>query len=173
MGPRPNEALALKWSDWTDNKLRIQRSLTRITGQSISFKTTKTGRGRVVTLSPSVVVALKEHRKRQAEERLASGAEHDDLGLMFATPTGSPMDLTNFSKRNFKPLLKEAKLPDIRFYDLRHTAATNRLVNGDNPKVVSEMLGHASIVLTMDTYSHVIPTMQEDSAERLEAMLFG
>ncbi len=64
-----------------------------------------------------------------------------------------------------------AGLPDMRLYDLRHTAATLRLVNGEHPKVVQEMLGHASITLTMDTYSHVLPGMQEESAARLDALL--
>ncbi len=88
-----------------------------------------------------------------------------------ATNSGLPLDATNISKKHFKPLLKSAGLPAIRLYDLRHTAATLRLVNGEHPKVVQEMLGHASITLTMDTYSHVLPGMQEESAARLDALL--
>ena len=83
------------------------------------------------------------------------------------------LDATNISKKHFKRLLKSAGLPAIRLYDLRHTAATLRLVNGEYPKVVQEMLGHASITLTMDTYSHVLPGMQEESAARLDALLEG
>ena len=84
-----------------------------------------------------------------------------------------PLDATNVSRKHFKRLLKSADLPAIRLYDLRHTAATLRLVNGEHPKVVQEMLGHASITLTMDTYSHVLPGMQEESAARLNTLLAG
>ena len=72
---------------------------------------------------------------------------------------------------HFKPLLKKANLPEIRLYDLRHTTATLLLSKGVNPKIVSERLGHASIVLTLDTYSHVLPTMQDDATEKLEMLL--
>jgi len=75
-------------------------------------------------------------------------------------------------ERYFKPLLKEANLPDIRLYDLRHTCATLLLAAGENPKVVSERLGHANITLTLDTYSHVLPDMQKEAAAKLEEMLF-
>ena len=78
-----------------------------------------------------------------------------------------PLESNNLKKRYFKPILEAAGLPDMRLYDLRHTAATLRLVNGEHPKVVQEMLEHASITLTMDTYSHVLPGMQEESAARI------
>ena len=96
-----------------------------------------------------------------------------DYGLVFATKTGRPLDLTNINYRYFKPLLKEAGLPNIRLYDLRHTCATLLLLAGENPKVVSERLGHANITLTLDTYSHVLPTMQEEATQKLKQMLFG
>ena len=86
---------------------------------------------------------------------------------------GEPLEANNLKKRYFKPILEAAGLPDMRLYDLRHTAATLRLVNGEHPKVVQEMLGHASITLTLDTYSHVLPGMQEESAARLNALLTG
>jgi integrase len=75
-------------------------------------------------------------------------------------------------RRSFKPLLKEAGLPDIRFHDLRHTAATLLLAKGVHPKIVQERLGHSSINLTLDTYSHVMPTLQRDAADKLDE-LFG
>ena len=81
--------------------------------------------------------------------------------------------MRNLERRNFKPILAAAELPDIRLYDLRHTCATLLLAAGENPKVVSERLGHASIVLTMDTYSHVLPTMQKSATEKLTALLRG
>jgi len=76
--------------------------------------------------------------------------------------------------RHFKPILKTAKLPSsLRLYDLRHSCATLLLAQGEHPKIVSERLGHASVTLTLDTYSHVLPTMQQQAAEKLEAVLFG
>jgi integrase len=81
------------------------------------------------------------------------------------------MNAKNLTARSFKPLLKRAKLPNIRFHDLRHTFATLMLQNGEHPKVVQEMLGHATIAITMDTYSHVLPNMQRDAVERLGILL--
>ena len=100
----------------------------------------------------------------------AAALPYTDHGLIFATTTGTPLDHNNVRKQ-FNRLLDAAGLPRIRLYDLRHTAATLRLVNGEHPKLVQEMLGHASITLTMDTYSHVLPGMQADSAARLNALL--
>jgi integrase len=81
------------------------------------------------------------------------------------------MNAKNLTARSFKPLLKKAGLPDIRFHDLRHTFATLMLQNGEHPKVVQEMLGHATIAITMDTYSHVLPNMQRDAVDRLGVLL--
>jgi len=83
------------------------------------------------------------------------------------------MSETNLSRRYFKPLLESTALPDIRLYDLRHSCATLLLSAGENPKIVSERLGHASITLTLDTYSHVLPDMQQGAADKLEGILFN
>lgn len=115
--------------------------------------------------------ALREHKRRQNEERLAAGTYYTDHSLIFTGPLGSPLDVHNLGVRNFKRILKEAGLPNIRMYDLRHTAATLLLSAGTHPKVASEMLGHSTVVLTMDTYSHVLPTMQAQAAETMERLL--
>ena len=172
-GLRPGEALGLKWEDLDGNKLRVRRALVRISGQGWSLKETKTRRSRVVALPEMTIRALEEHRTRQKRERLQLGSSYVDRGLIFARSTGEPLESNNLKKRYFKPILEAAGLPVIRLYDLRHTAATLRLVNGEHPKVVQEMLGHASITLTMDTYSHVLPGMQEESAARLDELLEG
>ena len=104
-------------------------------------------------------------------ERLQFGSSYVDRGLVFARHTGEPLEANNLKKRYFKPILEAAGLPDMRLYDLRHTAATLCLVNGEHPKRVQERLGHASITLTMDTYSHVLPGMQEELAVRLDQLL--
>ena len=172
-GLRPGEALGLKWGDWDGNKLRVRRALVRVPGQGWSLRDTKTRRSRVVALPEMTIRALEEHRTRQKCERLQVGSSYVDRGLIFARSTGEPLEANNLKKRYFKPILEAAGLPDMRLYDLRHTAATLRLVNGEHPKVVQEMLGHASITLTMDTYSHVLPGMQEESAARLNELLWG
>src|SRR5262249_20733152 len=139
-----------------------------------SFMEPKTSRSRrSIPLPPSVVRLLREHRRLQAAERLVAGPRYRNLDLVFATETGTPIDLRNLSQRHFKAVLKAARVAaTIRLYDLRHTSATLLLVAGEHPKVVSERLGHATITLTLDTYSHVLPTMQQAAADRIERLLF-
>lgn len=90
---------------------------------------------------------------------------------MFASKHGKPLDAQNVVNRHFKPLLKRAGLPDIRFHNLRHTCATLMLSQGVNPKIAQERLGHATISQTMDTYSHLLPDMQDQAAAALETAL--
>ena len=126
-----------------------------------------------MTLPKSAVRALQQHKAKQNEEKLRADLDYEDHGLIFALRNGTPVDQRILVRRYFKPLLHAADLPNIRLYDLRHTCATLLLAAGDNPKIVSERLGHSTITLTMDTYSHVLPDMQQASAEKLEEMLFG
>ena len=90
---------------------------------------------------------------------------------MFTSVTGTPLDVGNLTHRSFRPLLERAGLPRIRFHDLRHTCATLLLSENVNPKIVQEMLGHANISITMDTYSHVLPSMQEAAVSAMESAL--
>ncbi len=92
-------------------------------------------------------------------------------GLIFATETGDPLDRRAVTTLKFKRLLKHAGLPEIRFHDLRHTCATLLLTRNVNPKIVSEMLGHATIAITLDTYSHVLPNMRDQAAAAMEEAL--
>lgn len=172
-GMRPSEALALKWEDvdWKNNRITIQRSLTRVKNKW-EFKEPKTKHGRrTIPLPPEVMKDLKEHKINQAEEKLKAEV-YNDYGLVFACSNGSPLEERKIVTRYFKPLLKDAGLPDIRLYDLRHTAATLLMKAGENPKVVSERLGHANIGITLDIYSHVLPDMQEEATKKLKDMLF-
>ena len=123
---------------------------------------------------PEAVEALKRHRKRQAEERLKYKGLWKNDDLVFTSQKGTPMSWNNLARRNFKPLLKEDGLPQtVRFYDLRHTFATWMLEQGENPKIVQEILGHSQITHTMDTYSHVhvTPNMQREAFARLSKRL--
>jgi hypothetical protein len=128
---------------------------------------------RTVALMPEAVAALRVHRKRQAEERLAAGSTWTERELIFPTRVDTPMSGTNLLKRSLRPLLSKAGLPPVTFHELRHTFATFHLASGERSKVIQEILGHSSIKTTMDTYSHVIPGMQEDAARRLSGLLFG
>jgi integrase len=93
--------------------------------------------------------------------------------LVFTAHRGGPIQEARFVGRYFKPLLRSAGLPNIRLYDLRHTAATLALVAGVSPKIVSEQLGHASVAFTLEVYSHVLPHMQETAAMKVEALLMA
>jgi integrase len=99
------------------------------------------------------------------------GSLYQPGGLIFATETGTIINPSNLRNRSFKPLLRRADLPQIRFHDLRHTCATLLLSKDVNAKVVSEMLGHSSISVTLDIYSHLLPDMQEKAAKALEEAL--
>jgi integrase len=117
------------------------------------------------------VEALLRHRERQDGERRLAGDAWHDWGLVFPNTYGGPMDYTNLNARSFKPLLKKAGLPSIRFHDLRHTCDTLLLSKGVHPKVVADVLGHASVTITLDTYSHVLPTMQDQAVTAMESAL--
>ena len=117
------------------------------------------------------IVRQGERRLAQIEWRLKLGAAYQDQDLVFANETGGFADGQNIRGRHFKPILEAAKLPAVRLYDLRHCCATMLLASGEHPKVVQERLGHASITLTLDTYSHVVPGMQERASQRLDELL--
>jgi integrase len=191
-GLRPGEALALKWDDVDGNSLIVRRSLVRVrsdrnSGKRIAWdwelKDTKTGRSRVVSLGARAVRVLQELRRGQAEERLRAGSLYKESGLVFATHFGTPLNLNTEVPRHFKTLLavvadalelegdEHAAFLRLRVYDLRHSAATLLMGAGEHPKVVQERLGHASITLTLDTYSHVQPHMQRRAAERLDDLI--
>lgn len=146
-GLRRGELLALRWedADLERGTLRVGRSLTREKGRYLMGDTkTKKGRRRV-NLTPRTVTALKAHRKRQLEERVRYAGLHEDRGLIFATQTGAIVSPENLVKRSFKPLLKRAGLPEIRFHDLRHTCATTLLGRSVHSKLVQELPGHATV----------------------------
>ncbi len=176
-GMRPGEYMGLRWSETDLEKglIVVQRTLVPEKKGGWHIGEPKTDRGRrTIPLPASVTRLLIEHKRRQAAERLKAGKHYTDNSLVFCTPTGEPLNLRNIVNRHFKPILVAAKIPTtLRLYDLRHSCATLLLAEGEHPKVVSERLGHASITLTLDTYSHVLPTMQQKAAERLEASLFG
>lgn len=114
-----------------------------------------------------VLDALKKHRAQQDEIRLQAGPTWQEHNLVFTTDTGGFVEGTHLNRR-FKQLLKEAGLPDMRFHDLRHSAATILLGKGVHPKLVQELLGHSQMSITRDRYSHVLPSMQRDMMKGLD-----
>ena len=139
---------------------------------SILFGEPKTRKSRrTISLNALSVRALGEHLNRQLAEIERLGDLYKDKGLIFPSELGTPMNPTNLRQRSFAPLLRRAGLPKIRFHDLRHTCATLLLARNVHPKYVQELLGHANIAITLDTYSHVIPGMGDHAARAMEDAL--
>jgi integrase len=174
-GMREGELLGLKWGDidWETRRLKVQRQLQRLKESGLVFSEPKSRAGiRSVVLSRIVVSRLRSHRVIQAYERLFAGNRWKENDLIFPTTIGTAWEPRNLY-RHFKTVLAQAGLPDIRFHDLRHTAATLMLQQGTHPKVVQERLGHADISLTLNTYSHVLPDIQEEAAEKFDLLLIA
>src|SRR5215213_5686236 len=172
-GMRQGELLALRWQDVDlENAVAsVRRTLTR-RGGKVVFGEPKTKKSRrSIRLTPQAVEALRAHLKRQLQEIEILGDRYQDQGLVFTTNTGAPINPSNLRQRNFAPLLKRAGLPHIRFHDLRHTCATLLLSKNTHPKIVQEHLAHATIAITLDTYSHVMPAMGVQTATAMEDVL--
>lgn len=171
-GMRRGELLGLRWSDVDIEGavLRVQQQ--RVRGaEGVSFGAPKTATSRrSIPLDPATIAALRVHRRAQREERLAFGPGYQEHDLVFARPDGSPLDPDTVSQ-SFDRHQRRARLPRIRFHDLRHTHATLALAVGVHPKVVQERLGHSSITVTLDTYSHAVPAMQAEAASRIAALI--
>jgi integrase len=172
-GMRRGELLGLRWSDVDEAEIHVQQTAQRIAGQGIVFRQPKTRLSRrSIALSPEAVAVLRAHRRRQAEARLLAGPAYHDRDLVFATGLGTPLEPGNVL-RTWRRIVAAAGLPGLRIHDLRHGHATLMLGQGVHPKVVSERLGHASINITLDTYSHVLPGLQAAAAEALDTILTG
>ncbi|MBI3927186.1 MAG: site-specific integrase [Armatimonadetes bacterium] len=176
-GLRPGEILGLQWTDidFPAARLHVQRVLVnerwRVEGAPI-LHTPKTRKSRrPVLLPPTALQALQQQRTEQLQARMAAGALYQNLDLVFADAHGGPLEERRVG-RVFKRVLKAAGLPShFALYSLRHTAATLLLLAGVNPKVVSDLLGHASVTITLDVYSHVLPSLQEETAAHMERLL--
>ena len=174
-GMRRGEVLGLAWEsvDVKNARVAVVRSLTVVDYHDVRFIQPKTAKGRRgVALDPTTVSALQAHRARQNEERLHAGELWTDEGLVFAREDGSAIHPQRFTSW-FEQIARNAGLPRIRLHDLRHSYATAALAAGIPAKVVSERLGHASVVITLDTYSHVLPSMQDDAASVVANLILG
>jgi integrase len=168
-GMRRGELLGLKWGDvdLENATVRVRRTLTRNgTGHVLREPKTKKSR-RTVRITPQAVEALNGHRAKQSEEMLTSGSLYQEQGFVFAGTGGGLINPSNLRQRSFKPLLEHAGLPRITFNDLRHTCASLLFQKNVHPKFVQELLGHASVAITLDTYSHMLPGMGSQAADAM------
>ena len=172
-GLREGELLGLKWEDvdLDAGTLAVRRTLSE-TRTGHRFEAPKNGKGRRIKLTTGAMKALRRHRKAQLEERLRAAGLWEDHGLVFPNQVGKTMNAKNLTARSFKQILERAGLPrTVRVHDLRHTCATILLKVGQHPKYVQELLGHANIGITLDTYSHVLPGMGDGLADAMDDAL--
>lgn len=174
-GMRRGEILGLKWQDidFDLKKIYVTRSLAFISEKGLFLKDVKTSKSRrQISLSPYIIDVFKQHQVIQNNFKEKLGEDYLDKGLVFTSINGNFKDPRNLL-REFSRLTKKAGLIKISFHDLRHTHATLLLKNGENPKVVSERLGHSRVGITLDLYSHVTDDIQEEAALRLEESFFN
>lgn len=174
-GLRQGELLALKWKniDFDGSALEVRGTLQRVKAGLVVAEPKTAKSRRRVDLSLAGLAALRQHKVCQAEERLRLGSAWQDNDFVFTDEEGAPIEATKFLRTSFAPLLKAAGLPAMRFHDLRHTAASLLMGRGIHAKVVSEMLGHSQIAITLDLYSHVTPTMQREATLAMDAIVSG
>lgn len=170
-GLRRGEVAALRWGavDLDGKSLAVVESAEQ-TAAGVEYKEPKSGRARTVALSATVVAELRAHRARQAEEMLRLGLRPDAAAFVVAQADGSPLQPRSIT-HEWVRLVSKTALPRIRFHDLRHSHASQMLAAGVHPKIASERLGHSTIAITLDLYSHVMPGMQADAAEQVDAAI--
>lgn len=171
-GMRLGELLGLRWCDVDVDvaSLSVVRALYKRCGVRKMVEPKSSHSRRRIALSPSLALLLRQYRAEQEARGILLGKPLDDSGLVFSNISGEPLD-PGVVSHTFARVLKKAGLPHIRFHDLRHSHATLLLKAGIHPKIVSERLGHANISITLDTYSHVLPGLQEKAAERFDELL--
>lgn len=196
-GLRRGELLGLTWKDIDFNKgiLKVRQSLLRVNKDGIDrdnilamfdeskdtktvlvLQKPKTKKGtRIIPLGDTIIKRLRQHKAKQNEEKLKAGGLvedgglYSDYGLVFCTSLGGPIEPRNFG-RTFYNLIEKAGLEDVNLHALRHTFATRLLESGEHPKVVQELLGHSSITMTLDIYSHVMPDIKEKAIKKLDSI---
>lgn len=168
-GMRRGEILGLRWGDIEKEQVFINQTLSN-RGDCFQEPKSQAGR-RLIALPDETSQALKQHKKEVAQDKLLAGPLYKDHDLVISTSIGTPLNPSNLL-RTFRKLIKQADVPSIRFHDLRHTHATLMLKQGVHPKIVSERLGHANIRITLDTYSHVLPGLQESAAKEFGQTIF-
>ena len=175
LGLRQGEALGLQWQDidLVEGTLTVRRALQRQKGMGLVLVEPKSRAGRrTIRLPEPLRLALVRHRVWQASQRLAAGELWEDGGFLFCQANGRPIDARR-DWLDWKALLKAAGVRDARLHDARHTAATLLLQQGVPARVAMQILGHSQIGLTLGTYSHVVPELADEAAERMGTALWG
>jgi integrase len=170
-GMRRGELLGLKWEDIDFNKKRLEVKRQAIrTDKGIILKKPKTEAGnRVIPITDNIIKELKKHKIRQNENKLALGSNYKDRDLVNCNKVGKPINPVN-TYIEFKKISRSINLPEIKLHDLRHTFSSLFLENGGNIKTLQQILGHSSISVTMDTYSHVTDEMLDSAAKNMDSM---
>jgi len=173
IGLRRGEALGLKWSDvdWKNTNITIRNQLVPTSKGVIDKKPKSEGSIRTIPIPPTVVALLKNQRLTQLKNKVALGEEYIKNDLVSCHVNGSNIDPSNFSKV-FSKILEVNGLKHIRYHDLRHSAATNMLMNGIDIKTVSTILGHSTISITLEIYAHVLDSMKRDAVNKMEAVIY-
>lgn len=172
-GIRQSELLALRWSDidWARNSISIQRQLKRKHENHDYFSSLKTKAGRrTITLGITLTDKLREHLRQQIESKKDIGNRWDENDLIFPSNIGTPINQRNLL-RTFKLIIQKSGLREIRFHDLRHTAASLMLNHGISPLIVAKRLGHSKVSITLDTYGHLLPGMQQETADFIDGLV--
>lgn len=171
-GMRRGEIAALRWKhvDFEGSRIFVIESAEQ-TNKETRYKEPKSGKGRVVDLPASVTKALQTHRAKQAENLLLLGIRLNDDNFIVADHEGKPLQPRSLTDAWQDLIKSNPELPRIRFHDLRHTHATQLIAAGVHPKIASERLGHSTIGITLDLYSHVMPGMQANAAAQIDAMI--
>ncbi|MDP9417155.1 MAG: site-specific integrase [Actinomycetota bacterium] len=175
LGLRQGEALGLSWDDvdLSVGTLTVRRALQRQTGRGLVLVEPKSASGRrTMALPMQLLEALRAHRTAQLEERLSAGSDWHENGFVFCQANGRPLEPRG-DHAAWKRLLATAGVRDARLHDARHTAATLLLTQGVPARVAMQILGHSQISLTLGTYSHVVPELATDAAERMGKALWG
>lgn len=172
-GMREGEAMGLQWDtvDFANGAIRIVQQL-QLSKGIYQIVPTKNSKPRTLTPAPFVMELLKGQKRRQASWRLAAGSTWQDNGFVFCNELGEHLARQTVY-RNFKRAVESIGLKDRRFHDLRHTCAVASLRAGDDPKTISENLGHASVSFILDIYAHVTEQMRRASADRMQAYIEG
>ena len=171
-GLRRGELLGLKWQDidWEHGTLTVQRNLVWVRGEPVLQEPKTRGSYRTIPLPESTLEVLRGWRKRWLEEKLALGPDWPETDLVFPSEVHTAMHPRNFL-RAFKNLLQEANLPMVSLHALRHSYATLLLAEGENPRVVQELLGHSTVTTTLGIYSRVLPSLKQQAVKKVERIL--
>jgi len=174
-GMRRSELLALRWIDidFVYSQVYVNRGMQRLKDNTFIFTEPKSERSRrTIALSPSVILLMRDYREKKERESKELGMQMNDTDLIFSRIDGTPLR-PNTVTMCWNETAKKAGVKVIRFHDARHTHASLMLKQGIHPKIVQERLGHSSISMTLDTYSHVVPGLQQAAAESFDKLLNG